>query len=125
MATEHSRVAQWQADLLPHIVNRLARETPDAAYGLWPVAAASYEAGYRTVTYAQLANVVDGLAWWLIEQLGPGLDHEVLTYVGPNDVRLTALVLAAVKAGYVVSILLWAVLWASIASRTVGSLTYG
>lgn len=105
MATEHARVAQWQNDLLPHIVDRLARETPDAPYGLWPVAPASYEAGFRTITYGQLANVVNGLAWLLIEQLGPGRDSEVLTYVGPNDVRLTALVLAAVKAGYVVSLL--------------------
>ncbi|KAI1212601.1 putative NRPS-like enzyme [Annulohypoxylon truncatum] len=102
MVSEHARVARWQDDLLPHIVDRLARETPGAIYGLWPVAPDSYEAGFRTVTYAQLANAVNGLAWWLVEQLGPGKDHEVLTYVGPNDVRLTALVLAAIKAGYVI-----------------------
>lgn len=71
-------------------------------YGLWPVAPASYEAGFRTITYAKLANVINGLAWFLVEQLGPGKDNEVLTYVGPNDVRLAALVLAAIKAGYAV-----------------------
>ncbi|KAI1445617.1 putative NRPS-like enzyme [Annulohypoxylon stygium] len=102
MASEHERAARWQDGLLPHIVDRLARETPDADYGLWPVAPDSYDFGFRKVTYAQLANVVNGLAWWLIEQLGPGKDHKVLTYVGPNDVRLTALVLAAIKAGYVI-----------------------
>lgn len=93
-----------QNDLLPHVVDRLAREKPEAVYGLWPVAPASYEAGFRTINYAQLANVVNGLAWWIVKELGPcqGPDHEVLTYVGPNDVRFTALVLGAVKAGYVV-----------------------
>ncbi|KAI1500659.1 putative NRPS-like enzyme [Biscogniauxia marginata] len=100
MTTRHAQVARWQGDLLPHIVDRLARETPEAVYGLWPIAPASYEAGFRTVTYAQLANIINGLAWWLVERLGPGQNHEVLTYVGPNDVRLTALVLASIKAGY-------------------------
>ncbi|KAI0384450.1 putative NRPS-like enzyme [Hypomontagnella monticulosa] len=101
MVNEHSRIARWQNDLLPHIVDRLARDRPDAVYGLWPVAPASYEAGFRTITYAQLANVVNGLSWWITEQLGPSQCHEVLTYVGPNDVRLTALILAAIKTGYV------------------------
>ncbi|KAI2464413.1 putative NRPS-like enzyme [Annulohypoxylon bovei var. microspora] len=102
MVSEHARVARWEDDLLPHIVDRLARETPNAVYGLWPVSPDSYEAGFRTVTYAQLANVVNGLAWWLIQTIGSSEHHEVLTYVGPNDVRLTALVLAAIKAGYVI-----------------------
>lgn len=92
---------------MPHIVDRLAKQRPDAVYGLWPVAPASYEAGFRTITYAKLANVINGLAWFLIKQLdGPSKDHEVLTYVGPNDVRLTALVLATIKAGYAVGAIL-------------------
>ena len=87
---------------MPHMVDRLARGKPDGVYGMWPVAAASYEAGFRTVTYAQFPNVVNGLAWWITDQLGPGWDNEVIAYLGPNDLRLTALVLSAVKAGYTV-----------------------
>ncbi|KAI1379850.1 putative NRPS-like enzyme [Hypoxylon crocopeplum] len=94
MATQHAHVSGWQNDLLPHIVDRLA-------HGLWPVAPASYEAGFRKVTYAHLANIVNGLAWWLVDQLGTGQKGEALTYVGPNDVRLTAFVIAAIKSGYV------------------------
>ncbi|KAF3064982.1 L-aminoadipate-semialdehyde dehydrogenase [Daldinia childiae] len=101
MINDHAHVAQWQNDLLPHIVDRLARERPEAIYGLWPVAPDSYDAGFRTVTYLQLANIVNGLAWWLTEQLGPSSHHEVLTYIGPNDVRLVALALASMKSGYV------------------------
>lgn len=88
--------------MLPHVVDRLAKERPDTVYGLWPVAPASYDAGFLTITYAKLANVINGLAWFLVEQLGPGKDHEVLAYVGPNDVRLSALGLGAIKAGYAV-----------------------
>ncbi|KAK7752885.1 putative NRPS-like protein biosynthetic cluster [Diatrype stigma] len=101
MGNDHESISRWQNDTLPHVVDRLAKERPEAVYGLWPVAPASYEAGFRTITYAKLANVINGLAWFLVEQLGgPGKDSEVLTYVGPNDVRLTALGLAAIKAGY-------------------------
>ncbi|KAK3308608.1 uncharacterized protein B0T15DRAFT_391903 [Chaetomium strumarium] len=101
--SEHARIAQWQGSLLPNIVDRLARDLPDAVYAEWPVLPASYEAGFRRVTYAELANVVNGLAWWLIDQLGhPSQTGEVLAFIGPNDVRLTALILAAVKTGYVI-----------------------
>ncbi|CAJ2510882.1 Uu.00g065070.m01.CDS01 [Anthostomella pinea] len=102
MATDHAQTARWQDDLLPHIIDRLARERPDGIYGLWPVAPDSYAAGFRTVTYAQLANAVNGLAWWLVQHLGPSQQSRVLAYVGPNDVRLVALGLAAIKAGYTV-----------------------
>ncbi|KAI8623145.1 putative NRPS-like enzyme [Xylariaceae sp. FL1651] len=102
MAADLVRItAHWQGELLLHGVDRSARERPDAAYGLWPVEAASHEAGFDTITYSQLANIVNGLAWWIVEQLGHGQNNEVLTYVGPNDVRFTAMVVAATKAGYV------------------------
>jgi acyl-CoA synthetase (AMP-forming)/AMP-acid ligase II len=85
------------------MVDRLARGLPDAVYGEWPVLPTSYDAGFYSVTYAQLGNVVNGLARWLVDQLGPpSKTGEVLAYMGPNDVRLTALVLAAVKTGYVI-----------------------
>ena len=97
--TDHSRVTRWQNDLLPHIADRLGRDRPDAVYGMWP-------SGSGPITHRQLANAVNGLAWWIVSQLGQkhkGNEIEVLAYVGPNDVRVTALVLAAIKTGYVVS----------------------
>lgn len=100
MVTEHELAARWQDDLLPHVVDRLARERPGAKYGEWVG-----ESNVVSITYAQLANIVNGLAGWLVEKLGPGRHEphtDVLTYIGPNDVRYSALVLAAIKAGYVV-----------------------
>lgn len=103
MTNEHGQVAQWQDNLLPHIVDRLARERPGTEYAEWVTGS-----NVVTIHYAQLANIMNGLAWWLVEQLGGpgphGLHPDVLTYVGPNDVRYSALVLAAVKTGYVVRI---------------------
>ncbi|KAI0878925.1 putative NRPS-like enzyme [Hypoxylon argillaceum] len=101
MASTHSKVAQWQYDLLPHIVDRVARDAPDTLYGLWPISSMSYEEGYQTITYSQLANAVNGLAWWLAEHLGLG-KGDVVVYVGPNDLRLTALLLAAIKTNYII-----------------------
>ncbi|KAF3769380.1 hypothetical protein M406DRAFT_96027 [Cryphonectria parasitica EP155] len=97
-----SQVGSTQTELWPQIVDRLAREQPSAPYGLWPVATDSYNAGFRTITYSQLATIVDNLAWWIARELGPRQGEAgVLTYVGPNDVRLTAMIIAAVKANHV------------------------
>ncbi|PVH98212.1 acetyl-CoA synthetase-like protein [Periconia macrospinosa] len=102
MTTKHAQISNWRNELTPNIVDHLARLTPDAPYALYPNHPLSYSHGYRTVTYKDLANAIDGLAWWLNENLGkPSQNFDVLSYVGPNDVRYTALVLAAIKAGYV------------------------
>ncbi|KAI1483617.1 acetyl-CoA synthetase-like protein [Daldinia eschscholtzii] len=100
MANEHERVARCQENLLPHVVDRLAQERPNAVYAEWVM-----DSQVVSITYAQLGNIINGLAWWIVEQLGGtgryDLHPDVLTYVGPNDVRYSALVLAAIKTGYV------------------------
>lgn len=96
-------MARWQENLLTGVVDRLGQARADAFYGKW-VSGSSTVA----ISYAQLANIVNGLAIWLVKELGPGLQEpgkNVLTYVGPNDVRYSALVLAAIKAGYVVRVI--------------------
>ncbi|TRX91306.1 hypothetical protein FHL15_007728 [Xylaria flabelliformis] len=91
---------RWRERTLPQIVDDLARDKPNHAYGRWLVNHDSSSASVHTITYAQLCNLVNRLAWWLIEQLGSDREGEVLTYVGPNDVRFTALVLATIKTGF-------------------------
>ena len=88
--------------LLPQKIDLIASETPQKIHTLWPVNPFSYEAGFRTITYADLANAVNGLSWWIDKQLGPSTVGEVLAYMGPTDVRYIALLLAATKTGYVV-----------------------
>ena len=89
-------------ELLIHRVDRLAETTPHAVFAEFP-AAHDYEGGFREVTYGSLANAVNALAWWLEGTLGRGRDFETLAYIGPNDLRYTALTLGAVKAGYLAS----------------------
>ena len=88
--------------LLPHLVEDRARTNPDAIYAEYPVSSSSYDDGFRKITYADFANAINGIAWWLHQTLGPGQNFETLAYIGPNDLRYPALVLGAVKAGYVV-----------------------
>lgn len=86
--------------LLPHIVDGMANSQPFALYAEYPFSPTSYEPGFRKVTYRDLANVVNGLAWQLHDTLGPGKCFPTLTYIGPNDLRYVALTLACVKVGY-------------------------
>lgn len=66
MSTEHERVAGWRDELLPQVVDRLGHARPDAVYGEWVTGSSVV-----TISYAQLANIVNGMAWWLVKELGP------------------------------------------------------
>ncbi|KAI0203260.1 putative NRPS-like enzyme [Astrocystis sublimbata] len=87
----------WRSSTLPQIVDELARDNPDYVYGSWPAPGGT---GSSEITYSQLAIIVDELASWLTGELGVERQGEVLTYVGPSDVRFTALVLASIKTGF-------------------------
>lgn len=91
-----------RSQLLPHIVDHYATVKPEAIYAEYPVSLMGYEDGYQPITFKAFANAINGIAWWLVNKLGPG-NGEILAYVGPNDLRYPALVLGAVKAGYRVS----------------------
>lgn len=101
MATNQAQRSNWRNELLPNIVDYLARTTPEALYAEYPVSPLSYEQGYCKITYSDFANAINEAAWWLSKTLGTISDHEVLTYIGPNDLRYTVLVLAAIKISYV------------------------
>ncbi|OOF90646.1 hypothetical protein ASPCADRAFT_178602 [Aspergillus carbonarius ITEM 5010] len=88
-----------RSQLLPHIVDHYATVKPEAIYAEYPVSLMGYEDGYQPITFKAFANAINGIAWWLVNKLGPG-NGEILAYVGPNDLRYPALVLGAVKAGY-------------------------
>ena len=92
----------WENELLPNVVDHLAKVAPTSTWAEYPRSSASYDDGFFAITYKDLANAINGLAWWLHDTLGPGNNHRVLAYIGPNDLRYSALVLAANKAGYLV-----------------------
>jgi hypothetical protein len=86
--------------LLVNILDGLAVSRPYALYAEYPVSATTYADGFFKVNYAQFANAVNGMAWWLETNLGHGKNFEPLAYLGPSDIRYNALLLGAVKAGY-------------------------
>ena len=89
--------------LLINIIDGVAHSEPNTVYAEVPRNPATYEEGFRQITYKDLANAVNGLAWWLQDTLGPGKNFETLCYMGGNDIRYNAILLASVKAGYKVS----------------------
>lgn len=109
MASAHEQTKpdpHFTGDLVPNLVDKRARLTPDAVHSEYPISALTYDEGYRRITYRDFANAVNGAARWLQTTLGPGRHFETLAYMGPNDLRYPALILGAVKAGYKVRKLL-------------------
>ena len=88
--------------LIPNVVDQRAQNEPERLYAEYPISTGSYEQGYRKISYRDFANAINGMAWWLYNTLGPRSDIEVLAYIGPNDLRYPALILGAVKAGFMV-----------------------
>ena len=71
-------------DILNNIVDSRAERNPRALYAAFPISDTSYEAGYRKITYQDLANAVNGAAWWLEKTLGRSKTFESLAYMGPT-----------------------------------------
>ncbi|KAF7892709.1 uncharacterized protein EAF02_000247 [Botrytis sinoallii] len=115
----------YKPRLLIDMLDERARVCPDALFGGYPMSilygrlvliislflqlwflALLYQIDihsptrYRKITYAQLANVVNGAARFLTEKCGPGKDFQTLCYMGWNDFRYVIFILGAVKAGY-------------------------
>lgn len=93
-------VLHRKKQLLPNIVDGIAKIRPEAIYAEIPRSRTSYESGYRKITYKDLANAINGVAWLLEKHLGRGKKQETLAYIGPNDLGYIFMVLGAVKAGY-------------------------
>src|SRR4051812_14092068 len=86
--------------LLVHIIDHMAKAKPQALYAEFPISPVTYDEGFRKVTYQAFANAINGIAWYLHENLGPGKELETLAYIGLNNFVYPPLILGAVKAGY-------------------------
>lgn len=101
-----SRPETWpQAvdELLPHTLFSLAAKYPDLTYSEYPKNPLDISQGYRKITYREVANAVNALAWWIAENVGkPAKDNgeETVVYMGPNDLRYGILALGSVMTGY-------------------------
>lgn len=103
MTSEVTQVLQANEILLPVLIDEIATNDPTALWIEYPTDPTSYDSGYKQITYAQLANAINGTARWMEDALGHGENGETLTYIGPNDPFYGILIVAAVKAGYKVN----------------------
>ena len=92
--------------LLPSAIDEIAAAEPNSLYGKYPADPADYNAGYVDVRYRQLANAINGVAWWLEKTIGRGgpAHTPTIAYIGPNDFRYVFAFVGAIKAGYKVRV---------------------
>ncbi|VZH87533.1 unnamed protein product [Fusarium fujikuroi] len=86
--------------VLIDLIHEIAANDPDRAFTYTPSSSDTRD-GWKPVTHRQLANAVDYLAHDISKTITKSSDDEVPTvaYIGPNDFRYTAILLACVKAG--------------------------
>ena len=91
-----------RSELLPIEIDQIAKTEPRATFLSVPS-----DDGYKAITFRQYANAIDGTAYWLEKHLGKGDKSRSLAWFGAggSDVRYAILLLAAVKAGYYVSLM--------------------
>lgn len=98
--------------LLPHNLFNIAEKYPQIAYAEFPCNPLDIKEGYRTISFAEVANAVHAIAWWIEENVGKlneidKVGKETLVYIGPNDIRYVVLCLGSVMCGYKVRISLF------------------
>jgi acyl-coenzyme A synthetase/AMP-(fatty) acid ligase len=94
------------SQLLPQLVDEISEQEPDRLFCIHPVFQDSIDT-WRHITFKDLSNAINRVAWWIDSKLS-GNDKEeqqVLAYIGTNDIRYCAFVLACMKIGHVVSLM--------------------
>lgn len=89
--------------LLHEIIDERGRNEHERPFASIPRSSRLQE-GYMDISYKMLANAINRLAYWLIREVGmPSKECEPIVYVAPLDLRYQIFMMAAVKAGYIVS----------------------
>ena len=100
MAGDRAPPVKYVRDLIPHIIDKRALTEPNKIFAEIPNSATDVNAGWKIVTYAQLANAINGTARWLEKHMGRGRHFETLAYVGSSDLRYPILAVAMMKVGF-------------------------
>lgn len=91
--------------IIPATIDEIAKRTPDHKWATYAESRETFERGQlRTVTFAELANAIDRLAWHLDETVSSRENKETVGYIGPNDIRYFIVACAACKCGMKVSL---------------------
>lgn len=96
----NKRTEAARTELLPAIVDQLARDEPDALWGEYPTSTRTLDEGYKQLSYKQFANAVNGVANQIEATLGRRDTGEPLAFLAANDPRCAIALVAAMKAGF-------------------------
>ncbi|OKL56143.1 hypothetical protein UA08_08748 [Talaromyces atroroseus] len=67
--------------LLPSVIEQLASDVPEKAWASIPLSA-DIKAGFKDISFRQLAKVIDALAWWIESRIGRSSTFEPAAYLG-------------------------------------------
>ena len=88
--------------LIPQMIDERAESNPQGS--VWSVPKSPNLAdGFRDISYSQVAQAINKVAWWIDEHIGKSTTFEKLAYIGPPDLRYSILTVAAQKTGHTVS----------------------
>lgn len=55
---------------IPDYIDRAAQSSPNDTWAIVPRSTTALDQGWQYITYADLARLVDGLAWWIEKTMG-------------------------------------------------------
>jgi acyl-coenzyme A synthetase/AMP-(fatty) acid ligase len=91
---------EYGTRLLPSLIDKIATSTPDRVYASIPKDDTDISQGFKNITYADFAQAIDALSWWLDETLGKANGtFPTFAYFGPRDLGYCIVVVAAAKVG--------------------------
>ena len=86
--------------LIPTTIDEVAALDPERVFASILKSPVSPQDGYRDITFCQIANGINQVAWLLEKELGRSQTFETLAYLAPGDLRYPIVAVAAVKVGY-------------------------
>ena len=89
--------------LLPTLVDEIAVTDPGRTFASIPKSSDLVD-GFMDISYRKFARAVNRCAWWLTKELGEHTEPKPVLYLGPLDLRYLIIILAAAKAGHIVSL---------------------
>ena len=88
------------AELIFHLVARLAKDDPERIFCVQPMEQdQTKDLAWKNITFEAFRRASVYMAEWLMASVSTVSQPEVLAYIGPNDDRLVAFVLACIQTG--------------------------
>jgi acyl-CoA synthetase (AMP-forming)/AMP-acid ligase II len=87
---------------LPETLDDIAKETPGRRYATISVTA-NVTDGFRDVSFMDIANGANRIAFQLEKLFGRSNEFETITYLGIPDLRYVMVIFGAIKCGFKVS----------------------